>query len=185
VINSGTARYLSANFQEFHTLPCTSKRSTSHAARRCGRAGGICKHPGAGVSKRFAAYQRKDSAYKMPRIRRLRVCPVMPDALRMSNPELAQLDGRHNLTSLRSALDVLCSRYGVVRHLTILPAHHVGRQQALCFLRMATSEEEDRIMTALGIGRFGGELVLVVNLQPALVPDAPAAAIEPPSTLAA
>jgi hypothetical protein len=95
----------------------------------------------------------------------------------MSSPELAQLDGRHDLAGLRSALDTLCSRYGSLRHLTILPANHVGRQQALCFLRMASSEEEERIMTALGIGRFGGELVLVVNLRPGLVSGARAQAV--------
>ncbi len=83
----------------------------------------------------------------------------------MSNPELDQLDGRHDLAGLRDALLALCSRFGSVRHLTILPANHVGRQQALCFLRMGSSEEEARIMTALGIGRFGGELVLVLNLR--------------------
>jgi hypothetical protein len=89
----------------------------------------------------------------------------------MSSPELAQLDGRHDLAGLRAALDSLCSRYGLLRHLTILPANHVGRQQALCFLRMANSKEEERIMAALGIGRFGGELVLVLNLRPELVAD--------------
>jgi hypothetical protein len=88
----------------------------------------------------------------------------------MSSFELTQLDGRHDLAGLRSALDALCSRYGRLRHLTILPANHVGRQQALCFMRMANIEEEQRIMTALGIGRFGGELVLVVNLRSDGVP---------------
>ena len=90
----------------------------------------------------------------------------------MSNPELDQLDGRHDLAGLRVALHDLCSRFGSLRHLTILPANHVGRQQALCFLRMASSEEEARIMTALGIGRFGGELVLVLNLRPTQVKHA-------------
>ena len=87
----------------------------------------------------------------------------------MSNPELDHLDGRHDLAGLRVALHELCGRFGSLRHLTILPANHVGRQQALCFLRMASSEEEARIMKALGIGRFGGELVLVLNLRPSQV----------------
>ena len=87
-------------------------------------------------------------------------------ALRMSSLELDQLDGRHDLPGLRTALHDLCGHFGSVRHLTILPANHVGRQQALCFLRMVSSEEEARMMTALGIGRFGGELVLVLNLRP-------------------
>ena len=103
----------------------------------------------------------------------------------MSSPELAHLDGRHDLAGLRSALDALCSRYGSLRHLTILPANHVGRQQALCFLRMASSDEEERIMTALGIGRFGGELVLVVNLRPGLVSGASAQAATPSWLVAA
>ena len=119
-----------------------------------------------------------------------RFCPIgFAGALHqnrpMSSPELAHLDGRHDLAGLRSALDALCSRYGSLRHLTILPANHVGRQQALCFLRMASSEEEDRIMTALGIGRFGGELVLVVNLRPSLVPGASAQAATASSPVAA
>ena len=97
------------------------------------------------------------------------VVRVIHHALRMSSPELDQLDGRHDLAGLRAALHDLCSRFGSVRHLTILPAHHVGRQQALCFLRMASNEEEARIMTALGIGRFGGELVLVLDLRPSQV----------------
>ena len=91
---------------------------------------------------------------------------LLHHALRMSSPELDLLDGQHDLAGLRAALHDLCSRFGSVRHLTILPANHVGRQQALCFLRMASSEDETRIMTALGIGRFGGELVLVLNLRP-------------------
>ena len=103
------------------------------------------------------------------------VVRVIHHALRMSSPELDQLDGRHDLAGLRAALHDLCSRFGSVRHLTILPAHHVGRQQALCFLRMASSEDEARIMTALGIGRFGGELVLVLNLRPNQVSHAAAA----------
>ena len=90
----------------------------------------------------------------------------MHQTLKMSSPELDQLDGSHDVASLRAALHDLCSRFGSVRHLTILPANHIGRQQGLCFLRMSSSEEEDRIIAALGIGRFGGELVLVFNLRP-------------------
>jgi hypothetical protein len=137
------------------------------------------------VSKRFAAYQRKGSAYTMRRFRLIHVIFLMHDARLMSSPELAQLDGRHDLAGLRSALDALCCRYGRLRHLTILPANHVGRQQALCFLRMADAEEEQSIMTALGIGRFGGELVLVVNLRPGLLPRAGAAATSASAPIAA
>ena len=105
----------------------------------------------------------------------------MHHALQMSSPELDQLDGSHDLASLRAALHDLCSRFGSVRHLTILPANHIGRQQGLCFLRMSSSEEEDRIMAALSIGRFGGELVLVFNLRPNSVSHAAAAMASAPA----
>ena len=117
------------------------------------------------ASKRFNGHKRKGSAYKIRRFSLIGFACRLHHAFGMSSPELDQLDGRHDLAGLRSALHDLCSRFGSLRHLTILPANHVGRQQALCFLRMSSSEEEARIMTALGVGRFGGELVLVLNLR--------------------
>jgi len=93
----------------------------------------------------------------------------------MSSHHLAQLHCRHDLRSLDTALRTLCSGYGEVTQLIILPVNHVGKPQALCFLRLASAAQEQHIMTALGIGRFGGELVLVVDLQPAAgVDDRPA-----------
>lgn len=98
----------------------------------------------------------------------------------MSSYQLAELHFRHDLRGLDAALRALCSGYGKVMQLSILPANHVGKRQALCFLRMASAAQEQHIMTALGIGRFGGELVLVVDLQPPAglddSPDAPNAA---------
>lgn len=93
----------------------------------------------------------------------------------MSSHHLAQLHCRHDLRSLDIALRTLCGGFGKVTQLIILPANHVGKRQALCFLRMASAAQEQHIVTALGIGRFGGELVLVVDLQPAPgVDDRPA-----------
>ena len=135
----------------------------------------VCTSANKAVAKRFDAYRRKKSAYNIRRFFLINRLRRLPHASRMSNPELDQLDGRHDLAGLRAALLALCSRFGSVRHLTILPANHVGRQQALCFLRMASSEEEARIMTALGIGRFGGELVLVLNLRRSQVSHAASA----------
>ena len=127
------------------------------------------------VDKPFDACRRKGSAYKIRRFSLIGFDGRLHHAFGMSSPELDQLDGRHDLAGLRSALHDLCSRFGSLRHLTILPANHVGRQQALCFLRMSSSEEEARIMTALGVGRFGGELVLVLNLRPSQVSHAASA----------
>lgn len=81
--------------------------------------------------------------------------------------DVEDLQNRHDLASIRTALLGVCARFGRVRTLTIFPVNRVGQAQALCFLRMASAEEEQQIMTVLGIGRFGGEMVLVVNLRTA------------------
>lgn len=67
--------------------------------------------------------------------------------------------------ALRAALNALCEPFGVMVRLDILPTIQAGRQQALCFLRMATHEQEQLLMDRLGFGRFGGEIVIVVELS--------------------
>jgi len=67
--------------------------------------------------------------------------------------------------TLRLALDALCKPYGPIARLDILPTFQAGRQQALCFLRMATEVQEQQLMDQLGFGRFGGEIVIVVQLH--------------------
>lgn len=71
-----------------------------------------------------------------------------------------------SISSLRQELGALCSRYGQLHGLKIVPSGQPGQRQALCFLRMQTSDQETSLMHALGIGRFGGGLVLVLNLAP-------------------
>jgi hypothetical protein len=142
----------------------------------------VCRPANNAVSKCFDAYRCKESAYKIRSFLLIGFVRVLHHAQCMSSPELDELDGQHDLAGLRVALHALCSAYGSLLHLTILPANHVGRQQALCFLRMASSDEEDRIMTALGVGRFGGELVLVLNLRPTKVSHAASVAASAPAT---
>lgn len=96
----------------------------------------------------------------------------LPRLTTMSSRELDQLRHCQDLQGLQAVLRRLCSRYGRLTRLTILPANHVGKHQALCFLRMASAAQEQHIITALGVGRFGGELVLVVDLQPEMIPHA-------------
>jgi|JI7StandDraft_1071085.scaffolds.fasta_scaffold247614_2 hypothetical protein len=67
--------------------------------------------------------------------------------------------------ALRTALDALCTPYGPIARLDILPTFQAGRQQALCFLRLHSDEQEQLIMDRLGFGRFGGEIVIVVELH--------------------
>ena len=86
-----------------------------------------------------------------------------PEAI-MINP----LDSLKNFTdvcTLRPALLSLCSRFGSILRLDILTACQAGKRQALCFLRMDSAEQEQQIMNELGVGRFGGDIVLVIDLH--------------------
>ena len=60
---------------------------------------------------------------------------------------------------------MLCSRHGAVMRLDILPANQGSRSQALCFLRMATEDQENELIRQLGLGRFGGDVVVIVELH--------------------
>jgi hypothetical protein len=88
------------------------------------------------------------------------------------NPlELDQLQQCPDIATLQTVLRTMCTRFGSVKQLNIVPATHAGKHQALCFLRMSTEEEEQKLMSGLGIGRFGGELVVVVDLLAAERPQ--------------
>lgn len=89
--------------------------------------------------------------------------------------ELDQLQQCPDIATLEAALGAMCARFGTVTQLSILPAAHAGKHQALCFIRMATDEEEQKLMSGLGIGRFGGQLVVVVELRAAEAQQATAA----------
>ena len=81
------------------------------------------------------------------------------------NTALEQLDDCADLGELRSQLHVLCSRFGSILRLDILLAKQGGKNQALCFFRLASSEQEQQLMCELGVGRFGGDLVVIVELH--------------------
>lgn len=79
--------------------------------------------------------------------------------------EFDHLKSFADITTLRPALHSLCSRYGSVARLDILAASQAGKRQALCFLRMDSADQERQLMSELGVGRFGGDLVVIVDLQ--------------------
>lgn len=81
------------------------------------------------------------------------------------NNTFDQLKNCADISDLRPALHSLCSRFGSVARLDILTASQGGKRQALCFLRMDSAEQEYRLMSELGVGRFGGDLVVVVDLH--------------------
>lgn len=82
---------------------------------------------------------------------------------------LRDLQQCSDVTTLTPALHRLCSSFGRVDKLAILTATHKGARQAICFLRLETPEKERILMKTLGVGRFGGEVVFVVDLKPAAI----------------
>ena len=70
-----------------------------------------------------------------------------------------------DVSTLKATLQEVAADFGEPKRLDILTSVHEGRQQAICFLRMQTPEQEQALMKALGVGRFGGEIVFVVALD--------------------
>lgn len=71
-----------------------------------------------------------------------------------------------NIEALTPVVRGLCSHFGQIDKLTILNAVHDGTHQAICFLRLESTEHERQLMQTLGVGRFAGEIVFIVNLKP-------------------
>jgi hypothetical protein len=81
------------------------------------------------------------------------------------NDALQPLKDCRDATELRRSLMAICSRFGAVKRLDIIGAGQRGARQAMCFLRMSSPDEERALARELGIGRFGSDLVVVVDLQ--------------------
>ena len=81
------------------------------------------------------------------------------------NSQLELLHGCRDTGALRRALHAMCSRFGKIRQLDILDSGHREVRRVMCFLQMDSPEQELELARELGIGRFGGELVLVIDLQ--------------------
>lgn len=81
------------------------------------------------------------------------------------NNALKSLTQCGDVVSLRSQLHTLCSEFGAVSRLDILPLTDSGKREAVCFLRLDSPEQEQHLMTKLGVGRFGDDLLVVVDLN--------------------
>lgn len=81
------------------------------------------------------------------------------------NNALKDLEQCGDVGSLGSALRMLCSEFESLSRLDILTMTDSGRRQALCLLRLDSSEEEQDLMAKLGAGRFGEDLCIVVDLR--------------------
>ena len=74
--------------------------------------------------------------------------------------------GPHALT-LHDQVQALFSRYGQVQRLDLVRADQGQVRRVMCFLRMASESQEQALVSALGMGRFGGDLVWVLALDTA------------------
>jgi hypothetical protein len=81
--------------------------------------------------------------------------------------------GGEDISIWRDRLHALFSEHGHVSRLDLVRADQAGQRRSLCFLRMASEEEDSAVALALGLGRFGGDLVMLIS------PDEPAL-INPP-----
>ena len=95
------------------------------------------------------------------------------------NTAFDHLKNFSDIGALKPALHSLCSRYGSVARLDVLAASQAGKRQALCFLRMDSVEQERQLMSDLGVGRFAGDLVLIVDLHTPGTARAEASLLQP------
>ena len=66
--------------------------------------------------------------------------------------------------SLKPALREMCAQFGQVTRIDILTMAEAGQRRALCFLRLESEAQEARLMASIGVGRFGNDVLVVVEL---------------------
>ena len=82
----------------------------------------------------------------------------------MSNA-FEELKNCTDISALRHGLRSLFSRFGSIVRLDILTAHQEGKRQAIGFWRMGSPGQEQQLMSEFGVGRFGGDLVVIIDLH--------------------
>jgi len=81
------------------------------------------------------------------------------------NQALKELSSCGDFGSLESGLRALCSGFGPVSRMDVLPMVDAGKHKAVCLLRLNSSEQEQNLMAQLGAVRFGEDLCVVVDLR--------------------
>ncbi len=71
-----------------------------------------------------------------------------------------------NAGDVKRELRSLCAPFGGISRIDVLMASHGSTRQALCFWRMESPEREEEVMCEFGVGRFAGDLVMIVDLEP-------------------
>ncbi len=81
------------------------------------------------------------------------------------HPALKDLSRCDDIGSVESALRTLCSEFGPMSKLDVLPLVGAGKRQAVCLLRLNSSAKEQDLMTKFGAFRFGQDLCVVVDMH--------------------
>ncbi|MGA7985232.1 MAG: hypothetical protein WCA01_08650 [Burkholderiales bacterium] len=89
---------------------------------------------------------------------------VSGSAIASCAERVKSLAGCRDALSLKSAVRELCTAFGKVTRLDVLTMTEAERRRALCFLRLESSAQEQRLMTSLGAPRFGDDVLIVVDL---------------------
>jgi hypothetical protein len=66
---------------------------------------------------------------------------------------------------LRSAIESICSEFGGVAHLKILPASLDTPPQCLCFLRLNSLAAESQLLRKLQLMRLGGDIYFTAEVS--------------------
>jgi len=81
------------------------------------------------------------------------------------NQALKDLSSCGDFGSVESGLRALCSGFGPLSRMDVLPMVDAGKRKVVCLLRVSSSEQEQDLMTQLGAIRFGEDLCVVVDLR--------------------
>ena len=88
-------------------------------------------------------------------------------AVATSADRFKPLAGCRDVVSLKSAVQEVCAEFGKVTRIDILTMTEAEQRRALCFLRLESEAQESRLMTSLGVCRFGNDVLVIVDLPKA------------------
>jgi hypothetical protein len=81
-----------------------------------------------------------------------------------SHERLASLAGCRDTDSLRSAMSAVCADFGRLTKIDVFTMTEAQKRRALCFLRLESAAQERELMSALGVTRFGEDVLVIVDL---------------------
>ena len=86
--------------------------------------------------------------------------------------------GCSDATSLRCAIQALCTEKGIASRVDIWTLAKSGKRQALCFVRTDPAAHEQRLALMPGVTRIGNEMLFIVDFPSEASPQETALAAE-------